>query len=157
MLTDDQAAFVQDGRISITVASRDARRLPSVVRAAACRLDAGRCRLTLLLPTRQSAQVLADIAATGAIAVVFSEPSTHRTLQFKGSDARLEALQPGDAALARAHREAFVDEILPLGYRRDFALTVHSVPGDELSAVTFTVAQGFEQTPGPRAGAQVTA
>lgn len=156
MLTDDQAAFIQRGNISITAASRDARRLPSVVRAAACRLDAGRQRLTLLLATRQSAQVLADIAATGAIAVVFSEPSTHRTLQFKGSDARVGPAEPGDLALAQAHAEAFVEEIVPLGYTRELARTVHSVPGDELTAVTFTVTEAYEQTPGPRAGAKVT-
>lgn len=156
MLTDDQAAFIQGGRISITAASRDARRLPSVVRAAACRLDAGGERMTLLLATRQAAQVLADVAATGAIAVVFSEPSTHRTLQFKGRDARLDSVRPDDLALACAHRDSFVEELLPLGYTREFARTIHSVPGDELSAVSFTVTEVYEQTPGPRAGARVT-
>lgn len=156
MLTDDHAAFILGGRLSLTVASRDARRLPSVVRAQACRLDAGRQRLTLLLATRQSTQVLADIAATGAIAVVCSEPSSHRTLQLKGSDARVDLLQPGDAALVRAHADAFVEEIVPLGYRRELACTVHSVPGDELTAVTFTVTEVYDQTPGPRAGAKVT-
>lgn len=157
MLTDDHAAFIQDGRISITAASRDARRLPSVVRAAGCRLDTDRRRLTLLLPTRQAAQVLADIDATGAIAVVFSEPSTHRTLQFKGSDARRGELQADDAARVAAHQAAFVDEIVPLGYTRELARTIHDVPADELSAVTFSVDAVFEQTPGPRAGARVSA
>lgn len=156
MLTDDHAAFIQ-GRISITAASRDARRLPSVARAAACRVDRGAGQITLLLATRQCGQLLADIAATGAIAVVFSEPSTHRTLQFKGNDARACAVEAGDEALVAAHRQAFVDEIVPLGYTRELALTVHSVPQGELSAVTFTVAEIFEQTPGPRAGARVSA
>lgn len=156
MLTDDHAAFLQ-GRISITAASRDARRLPSVVRAAGCRVDRAAGQVTLLLATRQCGQLLADIAATGALAVVFSEPSTHRTLQFKGSDARATALQPGDHDLVAAHRQAFVDEIVPLGYTRELALTVHSVPQDELCAVTFSVDAVFEQTPGPRAGARVDA
>lgn len=156
MLTDDHAAFIQ-GRISITAASRDARRLPSVARAAGCRVDRAANAVTLLLPTRQCGQLLADIAATGAIAVVFSEPSTHRTLQFKGSDARASAVEAGDEALVAAHRQAFVDEIVPLGYTRELALTVHSVPQGELSAIRFTVAEIFEQTPGPRAGERVIA
>lgn len=155
-LTDDHARFIT-GRASITAASRDARRVPSVVRAAACRLSADRATVTLLLATQQSGQVLADIAATGAIAVVFSEPSTHRTLQFKGSDARASAVEAGDEALVAAHRQAFVDEIVPLGYTRELALTVHSVPQGELSAIRFTVAEIFEQTPGPRAGERVIA
>jgi hypothetical protein len=154
-LTDDHVRFIT-GRISITAASRDARRVPSVVRAAACRVSADRRRVTLLLATQQSQQVLADIAATGAIAVVFSEPSTHRTLQFKGRDAARCAVLPDDLALACAHNEAFADEIVPLGYPRALALTVHSVPGDELTAVSFTVDAIFEQTPGPKAGARVT-
>lgn len=157
MLTDDHAAFIEDGRISITAASRDVRRLPSVVRAASCRLDGSRCQLTLLLATRQAAQLLADIDATGAIAAVFSEPSTHRTLQFKGSDARRSEVLPGDDARVAAHQGAFVDEIVPLGYTRELALTIHDVPAGELSAVTFSVDAVFEQTPGPKAGAKVSA
>ena len=156
MLTDDQARFIQ-GRVSITAASRDARRLPSVVRASACRVSADRRQVTLLLATRQAGQVLADIAATATIAVVFSEPGTHRTLQFKGTDAQASAVLPGDADVAAAHQADFVEAIVPLGYTRDFARAVHDVPAGELSAVTFTVADIFEQTPGPRAGSRVSA
>lgn len=156
VLTEDHAAFLE-APISVTVASRDARRVPSVVRASACRVSADRRRVTLLLPTRQARQVLADIAATGAIAVVCSQPSTHRTLQFKGSDARPEALRPDDPGLVAAHTQGFTEELLPLGYTRDLALTVHDVPGGELSAVSFSVDAVFDQTPGPRASARVDA
>lgn len=156
VLTEDHAAFLT-APVSLTVASRDARRVPSVVRAAGCRVSADRATVTLLLPTRQARQVLADIAATGAIAVVASQPSTHRTLQFKGRDARADALQPDDAARVAAHAAGFVEEILPLGYTRDLAATVHDVPEGALSAVSFSVEAVFDQTPGPRAGARVGA
>lgn len=155
LLTDDHAAFVT-GAISLTAASRDARRVPSVVRAVGCRVSADRREITLLLTTRQSQQLLADITATGAIALVCSQPSSHRTLQFKGNDARLVAVQAGDPALVAAHSEAFADEIVRIGHPRALALTVHSVPDGELSAVTFSVDAVFEQTPGPRAGSRVT-
>lgn len=154
LLTDDYARFLQ-GRVSMTAASRDMRRLPSVARVAACRVAPDRRQVTLLFATLQATQLLADVAATRAIAVVISEPSTHRTLQLKGSDAVASAVLASDNALVAAHRQAFAEELMPLGYARDFSLGVHSVPEGKLSAVTFTVDAIFEQTPGPRAGVRV--
>lgn len=154
LVTDDYARFIQS-HVSISVASRDVRRVPSIVRATGCRLSAPDDRITLLLLKSQASQLLADITATHAIAVVFSEPSTHRTLQFKGRDAAQSALADDDALLAGAHREAFAGEIVPLGYARDLALAVHSFREEDLVAVTFTVSDIFEQTPGPKAGVRL--
>lgn len=151
-LTADQAAFVTGG-VSITAGSRDRRRVPSVMKACGVRVDAGLARVTLLLPAPASRQLLADIAATGEITAVFSRPSTHHTLQVKGSDASETPLQPGDAALAAAHRDAFADDLVPLGYPRAWALAIHEPV--ELVAVTFTAQAVYAQTPGPGAGARL--
>lgn len=153
-LTEDQAQFIQ-GPLSIVAASRDIRRVPSVARASACRVSDDRRRVTLLLPAQQCRQLLADIAATRAIAVVFTEPSSHRTLQFKGSDAAESPLADGDMERVRVHLRAFAEEIVPLGHARELALTVHDVPGGELTPVTFSIDAIFEQTPGPKAGTRM--
>lgn len=153
-LTEDQARFIQ-GRVSIVAASRDMRRVPSVARAGACRVSADRREVTLLLPTLQCRQLLADIAVTRALAVVFTEPRTHRTQQFKGSDARTTPLQDGDLDLVAAHNADFAEALMPLGYSRELALSVHDVPEAELTAVTFGIDAIFEQTPGPKAGQRV--
>ncbi|MCD6060375.1 MAG: hypothetical protein K0S16_686 [Moraxellaceae bacterium] len=154
-LTEDQVRFIQ-GRVSIVAASRDVRRVPSVARAAGCRVAAGREAITLLLPTLQCQQLLADIATTRTLAVVFTEPSTHRTQQFKGSDAQETPLEAGDRDLAAAHNLGFAEAIMPLGYSRELALGVHDVPDGRLTAVTFHVDAVFEQTPGPKAGVKVS-
>lgn len=154
MLTEELAAFIQ-GAVSILVASRDRRHVPSVSRAIALRVSPDRARVTLLLATEQCRQLLADIEASRAVAVVCTQPSTHRTLQLKGSDAHATALADGDYALAAQHNIAFAEALLPLGYARDLAFTVHDVAGQTLSAVTFGVDALFEQTPGPRAGARM--
>lgn len=156
LLTDDYACFIQ-GAVSILAASRDSRCVPSVSRAIALRVSADRREVTLLLATSQCRQLLADIASTRAVAMVCTEPSTHRTVQIKGFDARLTPLQDGDYALATAHNEAFAEHLMPLGYARELALTVHDVSGDTLTAVTFAVDAMFEQTPGPRAGTRMGA
>lgn len=154
MLTDELATFIQ-GAVSILAASRDRRHVPSVSRAIALRVSPDRARVTLLLATEQCRQLLADIQATRAVAVVCTQPSTHRTLQLKGSDAHVTPLADGDYDLAAQHNAAFAEEIVPLGYARDLALTVHDVTGQTLSAVTFGVDALFEQTPGPRAGTRM--
>ena len=86
VLTPDQIAFVTAG-VSITAASRGRDNMPNLARATGCRVSPDGRRVTLFLAASQSGALLADIRDNGAVAVVFSEPSTHRTLQLKGDDA----------------------------------------------------------------------
>jgi hypothetical protein len=83
---DDGLLALMHGRVSILVASRDADHRPHVMRAIGCRVRNDRRRVTVMLCSRTSAPVLADLRANGAIAVVFSEPSTHRSVQLKGDE-----------------------------------------------------------------------
>ena len=92
-LSDEQIDFIQGG-VSISLASRDVRRVPSVSKAVACRVAADRRRVCVLLDAGQSHTLLRDVASCGALAATFCQPSTHRTLQLKGRDAQEAALQP---------------------------------------------------------------
>jgi hypothetical protein len=96
--------------------------------------------------------MLDHIASNGAIAAVFSVPSTLESLQLKGVDARVERADASDAALAACHREAFVDQVGKLGHPRDLVRLLMTCESDDLVAVTFTPSAAFSQTPGPRAG-----
>jgi hypothetical protein len=89
------------------------------------------------------------------VAVVFSEPSTHRTVQVKGIDAEVAPCGPDDAGLAQQYLRGFVDEISQLGFAADVAQTMLSY-GDGLMAVHFSIDAAFEQTPGPSAGEALT-
>jgi hypothetical protein len=138
-------------RVSIIVGTRDAALRPHLMRAVGARLSDDRRRVTVLLPQAGSADVLADLRANGRIAVVFSEPSSHQTLQVKGDDANVTACGPDDRALAARTLEGFVGEIATLGFAPEVA---HTILGhdDDIVAVHFTIAEAFEQTPGPAAG-----
>lgn len=153
-LGPEQAALIAR-RVSIIVGSCGRGHQPHLMRAVGCRVSADRRRVTVLLPQRSSQQVLDDLADNGLIAVVFSEPSSHRTVQLKGIDAQVTACGPDDAALADRTLHHFVDEIAQLGFPADVAHTMLS-HDDELMAVHFTVSAAFEQTPGPSAGEAVT-
>ena len=144
-------------RVSIIVASRDATGRPHLMRALAIRLGADRARVTVLMTRATSRPVLDDIAASGAIAVVVSEPGTHATAQLKGDDAVIEPIASGDLALIEAHAERFADEIAMLGFSRPLAHAILDRGDGDLVAVSFTATQAFDQTPGPRAGRAIEA
>ncbi len=149
-LDEANAAFVMSGTM-VSLASRNPANVPSVTRALGCRLSADRRRVTVLVAASQAGALLEDVAATGAIAAVFSQPSTHRTIQIKGSDARIEPATPGDSQGIEARAAALVADMTPL-YTESFVRTVFAHDPADLVAVSFTPATAFEQTPGPQAG-----
>ena len=97
--------------------------------------------------------LLQDIGATGAVAVVFSQPSTHRTIQLKGTDAIVEPLEAGDRDIMARQASAFAADIALLGYPFAIAHALLASEPSELVAISFTPSAAFIQTPGPRAGA----
>lgn len=153
LLGPEQAALLAR-RVSIVVASRDDQRRPHLMRALACRLSSDLRRVTLLLPLGAAAQVLDDLRANGHVAAVFSEPTTNRSLQLKGVEAQVLSATADDAALAAEHLERFIAEIGELGFPAGVAQTILCADGG-IAAVSFTVAEAYEQTPGPRAGARL--
>lgn len=149
-LAPAQQAFVESG-VSMAVAGRDKRNVPSLARAYGCRLLPDG-RLALFVAPSQSAALLQDIAATRVVAVVFSRPSSHETIQIKGSDAEIRPLAPGELQRAQQLTEQLVVDILSLRFHEQGVRTLLTVDGADLVAVVFTPAAVFGQTPGPRAG-----
>jgi hypothetical protein len=152
LVLDDRVLEFLQHRLMISVASRSPEHVPSVVRCHGFRLFQQPQRLAVFVRSRHSERVLADIRATGLVAVVFSEPSTHRTLQVKGEDAVVGMLEEGDWPMVGAHMEAAVAELCPLGYAETWVRTVFEATPAQMQAVRFTPSSAFAQTPGPRAG-----
>jgi len=154
-LSEEIASFIQ-GRVSILVASCDPGLLTSVVFGLGCRVSPDRRRITLLVPGLQSAACIADVRATGRVAVNFGLPSTNRCVQFKGRDAVIEPVKPFDLACVDKHSQDFIDELLPLREMgREVLETILQYAPEDLLAISFTPCDGFVQTPGPGAGARL--
>ena len=151
MIDAQLAAFITGG-VSIVAASRGPRNAPVIARAAGCRASADPARVTLLLARSQAGALLEAAEATGAISVVFSQPSSHRSYQLKGADARVEPPAPGDAALLARYADAFAADLCPLGYAEQMVRALVWAPAGDFAALTFTPSAAFDQTPGPRAG-----
>jgi hypothetical protein len=144
------AAFIQ-GPVSVIVASRNAEFVADAVRGCGCRVSRDRRLVTVLVEPGRASRFLDDIAANGMIAVVFSQPSTHQTIQLKGTDARIVRVTAADRAAARLHLRTWSENLVRIGFDAQFAAALHGGAG-ELAAIRFTPVAAFQQTPGPAAG-----
>lgn len=152
VLDAELAAFMRQGGLSLTLGSCDADNRPSVGRAVGCRIapDLGEVRLFVSRP--HAAPLLAHVRETGRLSAVFSRPSTHQTLQLKGTDAQVLPAEPGDAAIVLRHCAALVAELGALGYPPEVFRALLACAEEDIVALRFTPAQAFSATPGPDAG-----
>jgi len=153
LLDESAAAFLYRPGISITAAASDGRSVARIGRCLGCRVAADRTRVTVFIASAQYRTFFDALEASRRIAVVFSYPSTHQTMQLKGSEAEVGSLAPGDHEIIARHVDDFVDELGRLGYPRDVVRAYHWCEAAEVRAVTFAPSAAFEQTPGPGAGA----
>jgi hypothetical protein len=155
-LSPEDAAFIEGG-VSIHAAARNAANDTTVARAIGCRVSADRQRVTIFLSAVQAAALLADVRANGAIAVVFSQPSSHRTIQLKGDDAEVVPSMTDDPHLWSTYRARLAAAVQPLGFSDAFVRAMLSPASGDVVAVAFTPSAAFQQTPGPKAGAPLQA
>lgn len=151
VIDDQQAAFLQRG-VSITACSCNADRVASIGRVLGCKLSSDLRHITIFLSRTQAAAVLADVAASGAIAVVFTDPPTHRTIQLKGKDAKIIDPEEQAWAIVKKHNEEFAQSLLTIGFSREFTHGLLACPDSGLTAISFSPTAAFSQTPGPKAG-----
>ena len=151
-LPPDLLAMMRRG-VSCIVGSRDAALRPSLMRAVGSDVTPDAGTVTVYLARSQSRQLLQDIAATGHLAVVFSEPASHRTVQFKARTARVRPATDDDLPVLARYLASMEREIQRVGYGADVARALLAHRLEDVVAVSFEPEQAFDQTPGPRAGA----
>lgn len=156
ILTEELVAFCE-GPVGIIVAACDSSLQSSVAFAYGCRVAPDRSRVTITVLASQAEVLLADIRATARIAVNFARPTTSRSIQLKGHDARIEPVRAQDLAQVTAHTRAFTEELLPLREMSEAAMAaLFGYTQEDLVAISFSPCDGFSQTPGPGAGARLT-
>lgn len=151
MLDRDHAAFIQTG-VSISLASCAPGRLPSMSRGLGCKVSDGGRTVGIFIKRSQSAELLANIRGSGKVANVFSLPSSHRTVQLKGVDARIVPFDPADLPIIDAHVADFIQQVLALGLSEAVLRMLFAYALEDLVAVVYSPCAAFSQTPGPRAG-----
>ena len=124
-----------DRGVSVIVSSRDAALRPSLMRAVGSRIQADGSEITVFLARSQSAQLLQDLAASGRIAVVFSSPSSHRSVQVKGTGINGRAATAEDLSVLRRYLQAMEVEICSIGYRLELVRAMLAFELEDLVAI----------------------
>jgi len=156
LLSPEHIALIDKG-VSANVASRNAALRPSVMRAVGTSISPDGTRITVFVSRIHARQLLLDVAATGDVAVVFSEPLSHRTVQVKARKAELRAAEEGDLPVLRRYLKSMEHELSRVGCEIPFVHTVLAFKLDDLVAVHFSPDTAFDQTPGPKAGSALPA
>ena len=151
-LIDAEHARFITGPVMIVVASCGADRLPNLARGAGCRIEADLRQVTVFVEAGKYPALLADVRANRSVAVVFSRPTTNRTLQLKGSDATIGRPAQDDLAVVAGRCELIVEELGSLGNPQAYTRAAFHVEPADIVAIRFTAGAAFQQTPGPGAG-----
>lgn len=151
LLTSEHLALIDAG-VSVIVSSCDAELVPSVMRAVGSRVEEQGRRITVYVCRSQSAQLLRDVARSGRLAAVFSQPSSHKTVQLKTRRARLREAREDEAALLQRYLLGMERELTLIGLGPVYARAMLAHRMDDVVAIEFEPEQAFDQTPGPKAG-----
>jgi hypothetical protein len=150
-VAEDLAQWEQHG-VAAVAATRDERMRPQVVRAWGLTVAPDGASASICVGAAPDSQTLANIAANGAISVTMVIPSTYRMIQMKGRVTGVTEPSAEQLERVEEHAVAFEAEVAPLGLTAEQARRfVHH----ELMAVTFSVTEVYDQTPGPGAGARL--
>lgn len=147
-LSAELKAFFESG-ISVQVGTRDARLVPDGIRAMGARVEPGGRELTVFLPEATSASNLANLRDNGHIAVCFSRPSDHRSIQVKGRVVALEPAGEADRERIERYRIGIAQDLGTIGLPPRITLRVAHWP---CVAARLRIESIFLQTPGPGAG-----
>ena len=152
VLDPDLIALVHSG-VAIGVGTRNDDLRPAFTRGFGPEVSVDRPAMALCVIAPPGSPARENIEGNGAIAVVFNPPTDGRALQLKG--VVIEAREPKPRELERAerHLEAFVAEAEQVGVAPE--LTRRGFRRPDLFAVTFSIDEVFDQTPGQRAGARL--
>ena len=148
---------LMESGVSIVAASHDTRNRPVLGRALACRVASDGGRVTILLSRVKYPLLLDALRRSGAIAVSFTEPSTDRSIQVKGTDVEVAPAGDADSARLDTYFCLFTADLQRIHVKSDLAHAALGCAPADLTAVSFTPTIAFVQTPGAQAGSLIPA
>lgn len=134
------------------VAAVDDHGMPACCRAVGARVAQDASSMTVWVPVATSESVVTNLASNPRIAMVVSEPISHETIQVKGVSSSVRLAQNEDRATVLEQMESLAAVLDRLGLPRRVTSRINRWPA---FAIEFTIAEVYDQTPGPKAGRMV--
>jgi hypothetical protein len=110
--------------------------------------------VTIYLPEAASARTVDNLRDNHRIAVTFSRPLTHHSIQIKGTCTAIRPSGDDDRAVQERYRAAYFEQLHAIGLSRSMSGRFVWWPS---VAIEFDVEDVFVQTPGPAAGRRLEA
>ena len=148
MIPPDLNELIQSG-VSVLVGTRSDRLVPECTRGMAARVEDDGTEMTVFLPIATADQTITNLRDNGRIAVCFSRPCDHRSIQVKGGTIAIGSARDEDREHVLRYRIALAETWGVIGIPPRVTLRMNHWP---CHAVRFRVTAIFDQTPGPGAG-----
>jgi hypothetical protein len=143
-----------EGGVSIFVGTRDAENRPLAVRAVGASVSKDRREVTVFLHESWTNPALDNLRTNGEIAVGFSRPMDHLSVQVKGKVKSIVPASEGARTVPDRYHASYSEQLYIIGLPRSLTKRINVWPA---AAVTLEVASIFLQTPGPGAGRKLEA
>ena len=135
--------------VSVIVGSVDAMGNPSCCRAVGLRSDDDLATVTVFVPAATSQETMANVEATGRLAVVTTHPISHCATQLKGIVERTRPAREDEEPFIVEHFTGFGGVLNTIGYPLRVTRSITHWPA---IALEVRVDEIYEQSPGPKAG-----
>ena len=138
------------GGVAVGVGTRDDDLRPEFARGWGPEVSADGRTLRLCVAAPDGSPARANVRVTGPVAVGFSPPTIARAVQVKGVATRVGEPDAADLERVELHLRAFVADAVRIGARAELCRRMFVRAG--LLTVQLSIAEVFDQTPGPTAG-----
>ena len=138
--------------VSVIVGTVDADGNPACCRAVGLHTRDALATVTVFVPIATSERTMANVAATGRIAVVTTHPISHCATQLKGTVQRTRAAREDEEPFIASHFAGFGGVLNTIGYPPRITRSVVHWPA---YALELRVEEIYEQSPGPKAGTRL--
>jgi hypothetical protein len=153
MLSEEHVAFIESG-VSVLVGTRDAKLRPSGMRGVAARVHPDRQTLTVFFPNATAERTLAGLRDNARIALTFTRPFDHRSMQLKGKAIAFRPATEDERPLLESSVEGWARHLEVVGLPRALGSRLTYWPA---TAIDVSIEASFHQTPGPAAGKSMAA
>jgi Pyridoxamine 5'-phosphate oxidase len=151
-LSDELIEFAESG-VSIMLGTCDAELRPETMRTGGALVAPDRQQVTTWVNAELAQRTLANLKLNPRIAMVFTRPVDHRSVQLKGEVVEIRPANEGERALSDRYLAGFVEQLYCVGMPRAVTRRLRFWPA---FAITFVTTELFHQTPGPGAGQRLT-
>ena len=155
VIDDGVATHFESGDRSMVMATLGADGTPRASRAWGFKFEAGGERFRALVAA-DDAVAIANLRATGAVALTAASVPTLAALQLKGRVVSVEEADDADRARFARYKEMFFEAVHVTDATNDVDAIARMAPRDVV-AVVATADSVFDQTPGPTAGSRLGA